>query len=67
MKIDPGPTIHDLRHCWKTNAMRSGVQDAMNSEYHMVDSQGNGRVVFCFGTRIAANDFLAMSRRIVKR
>ncbi len=19
------PTIHDLRHCWKTNAMRSGV------------------------------------------
>ena len=23
--LDPAPTIHDLRHCWKTNAMRSGV------------------------------------------
>lgn len=23
--LDPIPTIHDLRHCWKTNAMRSGM------------------------------------------
>jgi integrase len=23
--LDPAPTFHDLRHTWKTNAMRSGV------------------------------------------
>lgn len=23
--FDPKPTVHDLRHCWFTNAMRSGV------------------------------------------
>ena len=23
--LEARPTIHDLRHCWKTNAMRSGV------------------------------------------
>jgi integrase len=23
--LDPAPTIHDLRHTWKTNAMRSGM------------------------------------------
>ena len=23
--LDPAPTIHDLRHVWKTNAMRSGM------------------------------------------
>ncbi len=27
--IDPKPTVHDLRHCWKTNAMRSGVHPAV--------------------------------------
>jgi integrase len=27
--IDPRPTVHDLRHCWKTNAMRSGVHPAI--------------------------------------
>jgi integrase len=27
--IDPGPTVHDLRHCWKTNAMRSRVHPAI--------------------------------------
>jgi integrase len=27
--IDPGPTVHDLRHCWKTNAMRSRVYPAI--------------------------------------
>lgn len=25
LEFDPTPRIHDLRHCWKTNAMRSGV------------------------------------------
>src|SRR5271157_1906870 len=25
LKFDARPTIHDLRHCWMTNAMRSGV------------------------------------------
>ena len=25
LKFEARPTIHDLRHCWKTNAMRSGV------------------------------------------
>ncbi len=25
MGFDPKPTVHDLRHCWFTNAMRSGV------------------------------------------
>ncbi len=25
LKFKARPTIHDLRHCWKTNAMRSGV------------------------------------------
>lgn len=24
--FDPKPTVHDLRHCWFTNAMRSGVR-----------------------------------------
>jgi hypothetical protein len=23
--FNPKPTVHDLRHCWFTNAMRSGV------------------------------------------
>jgi len=23
--IEPRPTVHDLRHCWKTNAMRNRV------------------------------------------
>lgn len=27
--IDPRPTVHDLRHCWKTNAMRSRVHPAI--------------------------------------
>jgi integrase len=27
--IGPGPTVHDLRHCWKTNAMRSRVYPAI--------------------------------------
>ena len=27
--IDPRPTVHDLRHCWKTNAMCSGVHPAI--------------------------------------
>lgn len=27
--IEPRPTVHDLRHCWKTNAMRSGVHPAI--------------------------------------
>jgi integrase len=25
LKFKARPTVHDLRHCWKTNAMRSGV------------------------------------------
>jgi hypothetical protein len=25
LEFDPMPRIHDLRHCWKTNAMRSGL------------------------------------------
>ncbi len=25
LEFDPLPRIHDLRHCWKTNAMRSGL------------------------------------------
>jgi hypothetical protein len=25
LELDPMPRIHDLRHCWKTNAMRSGL------------------------------------------
>ncbi len=29
VRIDPRPTVHDLRHCWKTNAMRSGVHPAI--------------------------------------
>ncbi len=29
MGIDPRPTVHDLRHCWKTNAMRSRVHPAI--------------------------------------
>jgi integrase len=27
--IEPGPTVHDLRRCWKTNAMRSRVHPAI--------------------------------------
>ncbi|MFC1833830.1 hypothetical protein ACFL2Q_03730 [Thermodesulfobacteriota bacterium] len=27
--FDKCPTGHDLRHCWKTNAMRSGVHPAI--------------------------------------
>ncbi len=27
--IAPRPTVHDLRHCWKTNAMRSRVHPAI--------------------------------------
>jgi len=27
--INPRPTVHDLRHCWKTNAMRSRVHPAI--------------------------------------
>jgi integrase len=27
--IDPRPTVHDLRHCRQTNAMRSGVHPAI--------------------------------------
>ena len=27
--IDPRPTVHDLRHCWKTNAMRSRIHPAI--------------------------------------
>jgi integrase len=25
LEFDPMPRIHDLRNCWKTNAMRSGL------------------------------------------
>jgi integrase len=25
LELEPMPRIHDLRHCWKTNAMRSGL------------------------------------------
>lgn len=25
LEFDPMPRIHDLRHCWKTNEMRSGL------------------------------------------
>jgi hypothetical protein len=25
LKFDPEPRIHDLRHTWKTNSMRSGM------------------------------------------
>ena len=25
LEFDPMPRIHDLRHCWKTNVMRSGL------------------------------------------
>ena len=27
--INPRPAVHALRHCWKTNAMRSGVHPAI--------------------------------------
>ncbi len=27
--IDPRPTVHDLRHCWNTIAMRSGMHPAI--------------------------------------
>lgn len=27
--FDPRPTVHDLRHCWKTNAMHSGIHPAI--------------------------------------
>ena len=27
--LDPAPTIHDIRHVWKTNAMRSGMDYEM--------------------------------------
>ena len=27
LELKPEPRIHDLRHCWKTNAMRSGLKD----------------------------------------
>jgi integrase len=26
-EFDPIPRIHDLRHCWKTNAMRSRLDE----------------------------------------
>jgi len=29
MGLNPAPTIHDLRHVWKTNAMRSGMDYEM--------------------------------------
>jgi hypothetical protein len=25
LALNPTPIIHDLRHCWKTNEMRSGL------------------------------------------
>ncbi len=27
--FDPKPTVHDLRHCWHTNSVRSGVHPAI--------------------------------------
>jgi integrase len=36
--IDPRPTVHDLRHCWKTNAMRSGVHPVIAD---MIVGHGN--------------------------
>jgi hypothetical protein len=27
LEFDPMPRIHDLRHCWKTNAMRSRLDE----------------------------------------
>jgi integrase len=36
--FDPRPTVHDLRHTWKTNAMRSGVHPAIAD---MIVGHGN--------------------------
>ena len=27
--FDPRPTVHDLRHCWYTDSVRSGVHPAV--------------------------------------
>ena len=27
--FNPKPTVHDLRHCWHTNSVRSGVHPAI--------------------------------------
>lgn len=36
----PRPTVHDLRHCWNTNAMRSGVHPAIAD---MIVARGDKR------------------------
>jgi len=35
--FDPKPTVHDLRHCWHTNFVRSGIHPAIADAIH-----GNG-------------------------
>jgi hypothetical protein len=38
LDINPRPTAHYIRHCWKTNAMRSGVHPAIAD---MIVGHGN--------------------------